>query len=248
MVICVIPARYGSERFPGKPLVRLAGKPMIQHVYRRAQEAKRVDRVMVATDDVRILDAVRSFGGEAILTRKDHASGMDRIAEVAAGLPCEIVVNLQGDEPLMPAPAIDQVVAILDDNPEAALATIAVPLEDYRELFDPNVVKVVVDLSGHALYFSRAPVPFPRDEACRGGAITERASFFKHLGLYAFRRPFLLELAKISPTPLERVERLEQLRALQAGFKIMVGEGAYRSCGVDTPEDLKRVEELLPIP
>lgn len=245
-VACVIPARYGSERFPGKPLAVLAGKPMIQHVYQRAREARRVDRIIIATDDERILDTVLSFGGEAVLTRKDHPSGMDRVAEVAASLPCEIVVNLQGDEPLMPPAAIDQVVALLDDEPGAALATIIVPLEDSHELFDPNVVKVVMDLCGNALYFSRAPVPFPRDGVTNAELISERPSFFKHLGLYAFRRPFLLELAKMRPSPLERVERLEQLRALQAGFKIRVGQGSYRSYGVDTVQELERVEGLLP--
>src|SRR5688572_17876863 len=201
-VIGVIPARYASVRFPGKPLAPLAGRPMVLHVLAAARAARRLDRVLVATDDVRIADAVRGAGGEAILTSADAASGTDRIAEAAAHAPADVYVNLQGDEPLMPPENIDATVDVLLARPEREIASIALPV-GAAEAQDPNVVKVSVAADGHALYFSRAPIPFPRS-----GAPVYR----KHLGIYAYRAGTLQRLARLAPTWLERAESLEQLR------------------------------------
>ncbi len=239
-VVCIIPARYGSHRFPGKPLTMLAGRPLIQHVYGRASRSKRSEEVLVATDDERILRCVEGFGGKARMTSKGHRTGTDRVAEVARSIPCDIIVNVQGDEPLIDPGAIDGAVELLMEDSQADMGTLRFPIGE-EELLDPNLVKVVTDARGYALYFSRAPIPFLRDR----GPLPRNLSFYGHVGLYSYRRPVLLKLAEIPPSPLEEAERLEQLRALEAGFRIKVGVTNHRSIGVDTPEDLKRVEELI---
>ncbi|GIX46462.1 MAG: 3-deoxy-manno-octulosonate cytidylyltransferase [Candidatus Tectimicrobiota bacterium] len=247
--LVVIPARYGSSRFPGKPLARLAGRPMIQHVYERAQQARLVDRVLVATDDRRIVAAVEAFGGQAILTSPAHPSGTDRIAEVVAQLPCEVVVNVQGDEPCIAPPAIDALIKPLLADPALAMTTLAHPLRSPEELLTPHVVKVVVDLASNALYFSRAPIPYHREAWPQAPhllpAVAVPPGCYRHVGLYAYRRDCLLRLAQLPQTPLERVEALEQLRALEHGYRIRVVIGEFASIGVDTPEDLARAERLL---
>ena len=209
---------------------------MIEHVYRRAAAAPSVDAVVVATDDPRIAAAVEGFGGIARLTRSSHPSGTDRLAEVAADLSCDIVVNVQGDEPLIEADMIEQVIEPLRSDAALDMATLRRPIADHAEYVNPNVVKVVVDRHGNALYFSRAPIPH-----ARGGALTAYA----HVGLYAYRRAFLLAYARLQPTPLELMESLEQLRALEHGFRIRTIETRHESIGVDTPEDLERVRRLV---
>ena len=240
-VVAVIPARYASSRFPGKALADLAGKPMVQHVVERAAEAKTVDRVLVATDDERIAAAVRAFGTEAVLTAPGHPSGTDRIAEAVREIPCDLVVNVQGDEPLLPPAMVDEAVDPFFADPALEMGTVCRAIEDPRDLRDPNVVKVVRDLQGYALYFSRSPVPHTR-EGQRG---SEAARPCKHIGLYVYRRAFLFRFTAWKPTPLEEAERLEQLRALEHGVRIRVVETRYDSVGVDTPDDLARVQLLL---
>jgi 3-deoxy-manno-octulosonate cytidylyltransferase (CMP-KDO synthetase) len=240
-IVAIIPARYRSTRFPGKPLADLAGAPMIEHVFRRASDATGVSRVIVATDDSRIADAVKAFGGEAVMTSPDHASGTDRLAEVARHLDCDVVVNVQGDEPLLAPAMIDEAVAPFRTNASEQMGTLRRPLLDRREWLDPNVVKVVVDHDDRALYFSRAPIPFGRSH--EDGFVAGLAS--KHIGLYVYRRAFLLTLAALPPTPLERAEALEQLRALEHGYAIRAVPTAHDSIGVDTPADLDKVRQLL---
>lgn len=251
--VVVIPSRYASSRFPGKPLVTIAGRPMIQHVYERAQQARLVDTVLVATDDQRIADAVRAFGGEAVMTSSEHPTGTDRIAEVAAGLDCDIVVNVQGDEPCVAPEAIDAMVEPLREDPELEMSTLAHPLHDIAEVLTPNVNKVVVDQKGNALYFSRSPIPYnraawpqaPHVLAASGQSLGVPPGCMRHLGLYAYRRQFLLILAQLPQTPLEQLEQLEQLRVLENGYCIRVVPTAYDSVGVDVPADVERVERLL---
>ena len=211
---------------------------MVERVYRRAAAARGVSGVLVATDDDRIAEAVARFGGAAVMTRRDHASGTNRIAEVARDLSCDIVVNVQGDEPTLDPSAVEAAVAPLSANLSVVMSTLGAPLDPARDLHNPNTVKVVVDQRGFALYFSRAPVPFRRkaDEAL--------ASVLRHIGLYAYRRDFLLTLASLPRTPLERLESLEQLRALEYGYRIKVVETADTSVSVDTPEDLERVRRF----
>jgi len=239
-VVVVIPARYGSTRLPGKPLVSLNGKPMIQRVYERAKSARRVDRVIVATDDDRIVKAVTSFGGEARMTRPDHRTGTERVAEVAAHVEGEVFVNVQGDEPLLDPAAVDSAVSALLEEPQAAVATVATPIKVPGDIMDPNVVKVVLDFDDNALYFSRAPIPWVRDT---GSAIQVR--HLKHLGLYVFLREALLEYPTLPQGELERIEQLEQLRWLENGSKIRVAEVEHDAISVDVPEDVARVEKLL---
>jgi 3-deoxy-manno-octulosonate cytidylyltransferase (CMP-KDO synthetase) len=234
--VAVILARYASSRFPGKALANIAGRPMIEHVYRRAASARHIDAVLVATDDPRIADAVTGFGGDVRLTRSDHVSGTDRLAEVAAHLDCDLVVNVQGDEPLIEPDAIDAAIDPFRDDEALTMSTLCTRLLEAGEASNPNVVKVVSDVRGFALYFSRSPIPYPQ----RGG---ERP--YKHLGLYVYRREFLRRIAALEPTPLERTESLEQLRVLEHGFSIKVIETAHDSIGVDTPEDLERVRRLV---
>jgi len=242
-VLAVIPARYAATRLPGKPLTLLAGKPMVQHVYERACKVRGVSRVVVATDDERILAAVKAFGGEARLTRPDHGSGTERVAEVAAQMAAEIYLNLQGDEPLIEPAAIDAALEALAGDSSVPVATLCTPIEKVEDILDPNVVKVVFDFEGNALYFSRAPVPWIRDRNAPGSRAAP--SHFKHLGLYAFRRDVLLEFPTLPPGELERLEKLEQLRWLENGIGIRVVTTRYDSVSVDTPEDVPRVEALL---
>lgn len=236
--VALIPARYGSSRFPGKPLADLDGKTMIEHVYRRAAAARLVDAVAVATDDDRILRAVEAFGGIAVLTAPTHASGTDRLAEVAARLACDIIVNVQGDEPLLDPEDIDRAIAPFDSLPTISMTTLRAPIGDPQDYHDPHVVKVVVDGHGDALYFSRAPIPGARDDSSSPQA-------WQHIGLYAYRRDFLIQIAALPQTPLERQESLEQLRVLEHGFRIRTVEVQHASIGVDVPEDLARVRRLL---
>jgi 3-deoxy-manno-octulosonate cytidylyltransferase (CMP-KDO synthetase) len=219
---------------------------MIEHVYRRAAAAESVDAVVVATDDARIASAVERFGGIARLTRSTHRSGTDRLAEVAEDLPCEIVINVQGDEPLVDPRTLDELVAPLESDPSVKMSTVRRRIVDPEDYTNPHVVKVVVDADGNALYFSRSPIPFCRTS----GGLADRGSrtpdpVFKHLGLYAYRRSFLLAFARLQPTPLEIAESLEQLRALEHGFRIRTVETEHDSIGVDTPEDLERARRLM---
>lgn len=239
-VVVVIPARYLSTRLPGKPLVSLAGKPMIQRVYERVRLAQRVDRVIVATDDERIVKAVEGFGGEARMTRADHRTGTERVAEVAAREEAELFVNVQGDEPLLDPVAVDTAVASLGEEPVASIATVATPIKTPADIMDPNVVKTVLDFDGNALYFSRAPVPWVRDTASK-----IQVRHLKHLGLYVFQRDALLEYPTLPQGELERSEQLEQLRWLENGWKIRVAEVEHDAVSVDVAEDVARVEKLL---
>ena len=246
--VVAIPARYASQRLPGKPLLPIAGTPMVVHVVRRALAAG-ADEVVVATDDQRIARALAGSGVEVVMTRADHASGSDRLAECAvlrAWSDDTIVVNLQGDEPLAPVSGIRAVAATLASN-NAPMATLAVPLHDSAELFDPNVVKVVRDVRGNALYFSRAPLPWPRDAfAVDQDQLPDNVPFLRHIGIYAYRAGFLAQLAKLPRTPMETAESLEQLRALEHGHAIAVGLAPEPfPGGVDTPADLARVEAWL---
>jgi 3-deoxy-manno-octulosonate cytidylyltransferase (CMP-KDO synthetase) len=238
-VVAVIPARYGSTRFPGKALAGIAGKPMVQHVFERARGAQRVSRVVIATDDERILHAVAGFGGEAMMTRGDHRSGTERVAEVAAHVEADVYVNVQGDEPLVEPAAIDALVAAMEEE-SVSVAALCTPITEPGDIMDPNVVKVVTDFEGNALYFSRAPVPWVRDEK-QAVAMQHR----KHLGLYAYRRAALLEFPTLPPGELEKLEQLEQLRLLENGYSIRVVETEYNSIGVDVPADAARVEQIL---
>jgi len=240
-IVALIPARFASTRFPGKPLADLDGHPMIEHVYRRAQASPLVSGVIVATDDLRIAKAVSGFGGAVRLTRATHATGTDRLAEVAATLECDVVVNVQGDEPLVDSRAIAELVAPFSDS-SVQITTLYRRIENPADLTNPNVVKLVLDRGGYALYFSRAAIPHARDP--RGGW----PPLYRHVGLYAYRRSALLVLASLEPTPLERAEALEQLRALEHGIRIKAVETAYDSIGVDTPEDLEQVRRLLMAP
>jgi 3-deoxy-manno-octulosonate cytidylyltransferase (CMP-KDO synthetase) len=239
-MVIVIPARYGSTRLPAKPLVPLAGKPMIQRVYERAKLAKSAGRVIVATDDDRILKAVHDLGGEARMTRTEHRTGTERIAEVAAHVEGEVFVNLQGDEPLLDPAAVDAAVAALLEEPAAAISTVAVPIRTPADIMDPNVVKTVLDFDDNALYFSRAPIPWVRDSAHK-----IHARHLKHLGLYVFQRDALLEYPTLPQGELERLEQLEQLRWLENGWKIRVTEVERDAVSVDVPEDVARAERLL---
>ena len=237
-IIVVIPARYQSTRFPGKPLADIAGRPMIEHVYARASEVPGVSAVIVATDDERIATAVTQFGGQVRMTRSTHRSGLERVAEVAADLTCDIVVNVQGDEPLLEPGMVTDVVRAIDTDDTVRMSTLRKQISNPGDTHNPNVVKVVVDPRGDALYFSRAGVPFVYDPA---------TPTFRHIGIYAYRRSFACELAALPTTPLELAESLEQLRALEHGFSIRVVETQYDSIGVDTPEDLERVRLRMTI-
>ena len=239
--IVVIPARYESIRFPGKALALIAGRPMIAHVYERASRARGISRVLVATDDDRIAHAVERFGGEALMTSAAHATGTDRLAEVATRVRCDVIVNVQGDEPLIEPAMIEQVIAPFLADPELQMTSLRARILDPEELADPNVVKVVVDRQDFALYFSRAPIPFARDAAGDVGP----SSAWRHVGLYGYRRSFLPTFAALPPSPLEQTERLEQLRALEHGVRIKVLETPHFSIGVDTPADLAKVDANL---
>lgn len=233
----IIPARYASTRLPGKPLLNATGKFLIQHVYERACQA-RATRVIVATDDQRIFDAVQGFGGEAMMTRDDHPSGTDRVAEVARQLDADIIVNLQGDEPQVDPASLDLLADMLQTDADSDLATLAVPIRNMETWRDPNCVKVVCDAQGRALYFSRSPIPYVRD--AEPDFSRRPTPFLQHLGLYAYRKDFLLQLAHCEPEPIELLEKLEQLRVLALGRRIAVGIVEHAGRGIDTPADYEQ--------
>jgi len=235
-ILGVIPARFGSTRFPGKALALLSSKTVLQHVYERARQSRYLTGVIVATDDQRVYEAARSFGAPVRMTRADHLSGTDRVAEVASAEEAAVVVNIQGDEPLIDPAAIDAAILPVVHDTDVVMATLKKKIEDPREIADPNVVKVVTNHAGDAIYFSRCAIPYAREQ---GGV------WFKHIGLYVYRRDFLLAYSQLPVGPLERAERLEQLRALENGYPIRVIETEYESLGVDTPEDLERVSRLF---
>ncbi|MBV9762889.1 MAG: 3-deoxy-manno-octulosonate cytidylyltransferase [Acidobacteriaceae bacterium] len=238
-ILGVIPARFASSRFPGKALASVAGKPMVQHVYERASRSRYLHELLVATDDERIAEAARQFGGRVRMTRSDHASGTDRLAEIASSENAALYVNIQGDEPLIDPEAIDAaILAVLGDE-AVSMGTLKKRIEDPTDIMNTNVVKVVTNLLGDAIYFSRCPIPYERDG--RSGL----PLFFRHIGLYVYRRDFLLQYPDLNVGPLEQAERLEQLRALENGYRIRVAPVEYESLGVDTPEDLERVNQLF---
>jgi 3-deoxy-manno-octulosonate cytidylyltransferase (CMP-KDO synthetase) len=247
-IIAIIPARYGSTRFPGKSLAMIKGKPMIQRVYERTKQSQLINRVIVATDDDRILKAVSSFGGEAVMTASDHSTGTDRIAEVAGRFACDLVINVQGDEPLIHPEMIDQAIRPLVDDPSIPMGTLCREIQDHDEAIDPNVVKVVFDKNGFALYFSRAPIPWDRDNWANKKSLNElllSSPLYKHIGLYVYRRDFLLVFAKLPGSRLEKIEKLEQLRALEHGYKIKTIVTQHNSFGVDIPDDLSKILKRL---
>jgi 3-deoxy-manno-octulosonate cytidylyltransferase (CMP-KDO synthetase) len=237
-ILGVIPARLASSRFPGKVLASIASKPMLQHVYERASRARYLSRTIIATDDRRVYEVARSFGAEVRMTRSDHLSGTDRVAEAASAENASIVVNIQGDEPLIDPNAIDLAILPLVNDSSVVMSTLKKRIDDPREMADPNVVKVVTNRSGDAIYFSRSPIPYERDEGTRTAG-------FKHIGLYVYRRDFLLNYSALPVGPLEISERLEQLRALENGYPIRVAETDYESVGVDTPQDLEKVSRMF---
>lgn len=241
-ILAVIPARFASSRFPGKMIAPLDGKPLVWHAYERARAARLVTEAVVATDDSRIADALAPYGVPVVMTRDDHASGTDRIAEVAASSQVEVIVNVQGDEPLLDPETIDATIEALFLDPEVVVATARHPIRGPEKIADPNVVKVVCDAQGRALYFSRCPIPNVRDASDRDAGGTHH---WQHVGLYAYRREFLLQYSRMPQTPLERLEKLEQLRALENGYNIAVVDTGYEGIGVDTPEDLERVSRII---
>src|SRR3972149_3348679 len=245
-VIAIIPARYGSTRLDGKPLLDIGGKPMVQWVYERAKKAKLIRDVMVATDDKRVMSAVERFGGKAVMTSSSHRSGTDRIAEAAGSLNADVIVNVQGDEPLIEPEMIDEAIKPLLAESSLLISTLKTRIANEEELKDPNVVKVVTDREGFAIYFSRLPIPYVRESSEFGVRSSElKATYYKHIGLYVYRKDFLLKFAKMKPTPLEDAEKLEQLRVLENGYKIKVVETKYNSVGVDTQEDLEKVRKIV---
>ncbi|MGO9377717.1 MAG: 3-deoxy-manno-octulosonate cytidylyltransferase [Dissulfurispiraceae bacterium] len=268
--IVIIPSRYQSTRFPGKPLSLLLDKPMIQHVYERSKAARLITEVFVATDSEAIFDAVRGFGGKVVMTSANHTSGTDRISEAAEiiskdGHSADIIVNVQGDEPMIMPQMIDEVVSLMEDG-RAGIGTLVKRIDDAAEIDDPNVVKAVFNAEGFALYFSRSPIPYHRDmfgtatrksicaEEKPGQKTSERPNIrvselamFKHIGIYAYRKDVLTRFSNLPPSGLEKTEKLEQLRALENGIAIKIGETIYETIGVDTPMDLKKVEKCLSI-
>ena len=237
-VICVIPARYASTRLPGKPLKLIAGRPMIQWVYEQAKKAEIPAEVIVATDDVRVYDTVLAFGGNACMTREDHPNGTSRLAEVAEKFPdADVIVNVQGDEPMIPPEIIDRLANAFAEEPELKMATMKAQMQE-SEYGDPSAVKVVTDQNGYALYFSRSLLPYPRNKS-------NLFKVYKHVGIYAYTRTFLMQYAAMAPTPLEQVESLEQLRVLENGYKIKVLESSFQGVGVDTQADLDAVNKIL---
>ncbi|MBN1587457.1 MAG: 3-deoxy-manno-octulosonate cytidylyltransferase [Candidatus Omnitrophica bacterium] len=234
----IIPARFGSTRFPGKPLALLWGKPLIQHVWEKAVQAETLSQVLVATDDERILEAVHGFGGEAIMTSADHPSGSDRVAELARSLKSDIIVNIQGDEPLLEPSSVDAAIRAFEQMPGFSIVTLGTPFRDAREWENPNCVKVLTNAGGYALYFSRAQIPHGYN--VRGG---NEERVWRHLGLYAYRRDALFEFCKLAPSSLEKLERLEQLRALENGMPVYVVPVEQASIGVDTPEELEKLNQ-----
>ncbi len=243
-VVAIIPARYGSTRFPGKPLATIGNKPMVQHVYESASKPSCLDEVLVATDDHRIIQAVRGFGGKAVLTSSNHVSGTDRLAEVAKNIKAQWIINVQGDLPFFRPQTITRTLKALQRDRSIPMGTARVPIFDKEELLNPNVVKVVTDAEGFALYFSRSPIPYQQGgkrEKWKGRVILGH----RHLGIYVYRRDFLLKFARLRPVPIELTEGLEQLRALVHGYRIRVLDVEENSVEVDTPEDLKRAEQYF---
>jgi 3-deoxy-manno-octulosonate cytidylyltransferase (CMP-KDO synthetase) len=236
-----IPARFASSRYPGKALARLAGKPMIEHVWERANMSRYLSDVLVATDDDRIAKAVHKFGGRVCMTRADHPSGTDRLAEIASSEDAALYVNIQGDEPLIDPEAIDAAILSVHGDEAVDMGTLKKQIIDPTDIVNTNVVKVVTNLLGDAIYFSRCPIPYERDGR------TGVPIYFKHIGLYVYRREFLLRYPDLTAGPLEEAERLEQLRALENGYRIRVVATDYESLGVDTPEDLERVNQLFTV-
>jgi len=239
-VLGVIPARYKSSRFEGKPLADILGKPMIQHVYERAIRARSFDLIVVATDDERIYEAVKKFGGEVVMTSPDCPTGTHRVAEVAKDVECEIVANIQGDEPLLEPEMLDSIVQPLLEDPSIPVCTLVQRITNEEDFRNPNVVKVIVDRQGFAMYFSRAPIPGNKDLSWN-----PEAPMFRHIGLYAYRKEALMWFVKTPPAPFESAEGLEQLRFLEHGFKIKVVETEHTTIGVDTPADLEKVIRRL---
>ncbi|MCX7919815.1 MAG: 3-deoxy-manno-octulosonate cytidylyltransferase [bacterium] len=248
IVLGVIPARYAATRFPGKPLADICGKPMVLHVYDRAKRAKCLSELMVATDDERILRVIEQAGGKAMITSTQHQSGSDRLGEVAQKIDADIVVNIQGDEPLLEPEMIDEMVQPLLSDRTILMGTLKKRISNPEDLHNPNIVKVVCDINGFAIYFSRSLIPYPKtgwkDASIHGLAEGELA-FYKHLGLYAYQKEFLLQFTKLPVSPLEKIEGLEQLRALYNGYKIKVVETKFDTIAVDTPEDLERVKQII---
>jgi 3-deoxy-manno-octulosonate cytidylyltransferase (CMP-KDO synthetase) len=248
-VVAIIPARYGSTRLPGKPLAKIGGKPMIQHVYESTVKARGLDRVLVTTDDSRVAQAVQDFGGEVVLTSKNHASGTDRVAAVAKRVRSDWVVNVQGDLPFIRSATITAAIRPMQVDRSIPMATVCTPIYDIEEWQNPNIVKVVINDQGFALYFSRAPIPFARHgvSQARGRLANGKRKVwgYRHIGLYVFRRDFLLKFTRLRPTLLERAESLEQLRALGHGYPIFVAAVDERSVEVDTPADLVKAENYL---
>lgn len=244
VVIGVIPSRYASQRLPGKPLVDLLGKTMVQRVYEQAKKARLIDRVIVATDDSRIETEVKKFGGDVILTPPDIQSGSDRVAVVASKTEGDIFVNIQGDEPLIVPEMINQAVRLLLDETSIQVGTLVKKIRDISDVTNPNVVKVVLDQHMQALYFSRAPIPYLRDEPDATKRL-EKHSFYKHIGMYVFRKEFLLQYSQLPKSVLEQAERLEQLRILEAGYAIKTGITEFDSISVDTQEDVEKVIQIL---
>jgi len=239
-IIGVIPARYGSTRFPGKVLALIQGRPMIEHVYRQAKKSRYCDEILIACDDPRVMDAAAGFGASAVMTSPDHPSGTDRIAQAVQNVPADIVINIQGDEPLIAPDMIDALAEEIRTDASCVMATVACKITNPAEVADPNVVKVVLDGQENALYFSRSAIPFNRDKIP-----FEEVQYFKHFGLYAYRKDFLMKLKTLPSSSLEQSERLEQLRVLQAGYKIKVVLTDQDTISVDTAEDLRRVEAVL---
>jgi 3-deoxy-manno-octulosonate cytidylyltransferase (CMP-KDO synthetase) len=254
-IVALIPARYAATRLPGKPLLDIGGQPMIVRVVECARRCHLLQRIIVATDDQRVYDAVTAAGFEAQMTSPEHRTGTDRLAEVAARLDAGIIVNIQGDEPLLDAAVIEAALQPMLEDSSIVMSTICEPLENAADILNPNNVKVVTDHAGFALYFSRHPLPYPRDEVLRHGSLAAAleaqpelaARYAKHTGLYVYRREFLLRYAQLPSTPLERSESLEQLRALEHGYRIRVVKVAHHSIGVDTPEDLAFVREQFAV-
>jgi 3-deoxy-manno-octulosonate cytidylyltransferase (CMP-KDO synthetase) len=244
MVIGVIPSRYASQRLPAKPLIDLLGKTMVQRVYERVQKARLIDRVVVATDDHRIESVVRNFGGEVIVTSPDIKSGSDRVAIAASNVKGDIFVNIQGDEPLIAPEMIDQAVRLLLEDASVPVGTLVKKITAQEDLMNPNVVKVVLDHHMYALYFSRSPIPHIRDDADTAKWLKKHL-FFKHVGLYVFRREFLMHYSQLPESPLEKAEKLEQLRILDAGYKIKAAQTEFDSVSIDTEQDVERVIQIL---
>ena len=231
IAVC-IPARYASTRFAGKVLAKDTGKYLIQHTYEQARKAKLPERVIIAADDPKILEAAMTFGAECVLTSIDHKSGTDRIAEATAKVDADIIINVQGDEPEINPDHIDYLARLLIDNPDCPMATLAAPFASAAQVADPNIVKVIVTTAGRAIYFSRSPIPYDRDH----GGVGPVSQYLRHIGIYAYRKDFLLKITTLPQTPLERLEKLEQLRAIENGFPILVGKVEYTCDGIDTPQ------------